>query len=94
MAKPKGTGLYHKVSFIGCFRYNLTIYVYIRAKENIKIYLCDFELGNSFLNMTLKTEAAKYHWATSKLKMVLETIPSRKCKTIHRMRENDCKAHI
>lgn len=66
------------MSFIGCFRYNLTIYVYIRAKENIGIYLCDFELGNSFLNMTLKAQETKYHWTTSKLKMVLKTIPLRK----------------
>lgn len=40
--------------------------MYIRAKENIGVYLCDFDLGTSFLNMTLKAQAAKYHWATSK----------------------------
>lgn len=50
----------------------------IRPKENIGVYLCDLELGNSFLNTTLKAQAAKYNWATSKLKTVLQTIPSRK----------------
>ena len=50
-------------------------------KENVGLNLCDLELGNAFLEITLKVQVTKEKivtWTSSKLKtFVLQRTPSR-----------------